>query len=127
MMDSYPFLGNQSLDDVAPNEITELMRREGRGDIAIDLQFIEALVNASTRLLRLVQAAPVGYFAGPAIFFTAKLDRADPSLTAESWVPYISGPIKNHDLMTSHFDMVQRVPLMKVARILSKSLQEGAR
>jgi nonribosomal peptide synthetase DhbF len=121
MMDAYPPADDVPVDPVAPEAIVELLSREGSSATASDLEFIATLADAKTRLQRAIVAAPVKLFAGSLLFFTATLTR-EIAGTVESWAPYISGTIENHDVEVGHFDMVQRMPLAQIAQILSVAL-----
>jgi amino acid adenylation domain-containing protein len=136
IMDSYPFPGDYSLRDVSPLAIAELMRREGSpvppmaelmrpeadGGPTPELELIETLGYTSTQLMRIFRTASIGHFRGPALFFTATLNRTESSLPAESWAPYISGPIENHDIEVEHFDMTQPGPSEEIGQIIMRAL-----
>jgi nonribosomal peptide synthetase DhbF len=122
LMDAYPPADDVTVDAVDPESIVELLRGEGSSATASDLEFITTLADASTQLQRAIRAEPVKRFAGSLVFFTATLTR-EMAGTVESWAPYISEVIENHDIEVGHFEMVQRMPLAEIAQILSVALQ----
>jgi thioesterase domain-containing protein len=117
ILDSSPVLGHRS--QVAPQAMAERLNRENSGMLPFEAQYLEMLDRSSRHLLQLVGAAPIGRFSGPAVFFTAKLDRGENSQAAQSWAPYVSGPIRNYDMQIGHYDMIQENPLAEIAHTLS--------
>jgi amino acid adenylation domain-containing protein len=123
LMDSRPPARGRSSSAIDHKVIASLMRREGNGALAEDLEFIERLARGSSELMRLVRAARIGHFRGDLVYFTAARERRRKRHpAAQDWEPYVSGAIKNYDIDIGHFDMVQQEALTSISDALSPML-----
>ncbi len=125
LMDSYPLTGGGPPAAISPATMAELIGRETGTAADLDMPFIELLARAATGLRQRVGAAPIGRFKGPALFFTATLERTGRSPTAQAWAPFISGAIENHAIEIGHFDMAQTAPLTEIALIVAGALDRA--
>ena len=76
-----------------------------QGDLGfhLDLHRQNTLLDITRHNIQMARQAPVpDLYNGNLLFFTASHDRTDATLTHREWQPFVTGLIKNHNIDTTH-------------------------
>ncbi|PKW14739.1 amino acid adenylation domain-containing protein [Saccharopolyspora spinosa] len=107
-------------------DVMEILSAEGSALANLEEHSTTAIIDNFANCAVLENQANHDKFQGDVLFFTATVNRAKASLTAQMWQPYVDGTVHNHDIACEHKDMTQRGPLAEIAAIVDPALTEAS-
>ena len=114
--------------DIVPrlelDAVIEVLRREGSPLAGLGPEVLASLKDLYLNLNRLIREFSHRTFDGDVLFFRAVVDTVDDTLTADTWRPYVTGRIVNHEVACSHKDMTQPKPIAEIGAIVAARLKE---
>ncbi|WP_206109250.1 non-ribosomal peptide synthetase [Paenibacillus sp. HB172176] len=116
-------LGEQTLDMDAAIRI---LQSDGSALASLEPEVIMSLKDTYVNSVRILGEYRPGKFAGDLLFVHSTVipDWFTP-ISPDTWQPYITGSIEQHDLACRHKDLCQPGPLAEIGRILSRKLGAG--
>ncbi|MGP4021368.1 amino acid adenylation domain-containing protein [Saccharopolyspora sp. 5N708] len=120
-------LDNGPLDNgpLGRAEVMAILSAEGSALANLEPHTITAVIDNFANCAVLENQADHDKYRGDVLFFTATVNPAKASLTAQLWRPYVDGTVHNHDIACEHKDMTQRGPLAEIAAIVDRQLREA--
>ncbi len=113
-------LGDKPLDDASAIEI---LRQDGSALASLEEETILNLKETYVNSVRIMGEYEPGVFNGDVLFFKSTLlPEWFPDISTDSWHPYISGLIEQHDIVCRHKDMCQPEPLAEIGQIIANKL-----
>ncbi|MGW1504002.1 alpha/beta fold hydrolase, partial [Streptomyces mirabilis] len=140
LMDTYP-APKESLEEAGqhmPDEaaLRESLQREiglykqssETAEAAIAHGLTEREIDAILRVLvnntKLMESFPPRSFDGDILFFTATLSKQEGGASHESWLPYITGAVENHDVPVDHAEMNAPSSVATICHALAEKMRE---
>ncbi|SEG92212.1 nonribosomal peptide synthetase DhbF [Saccharopolyspora kobensis] len=114
-------LGEQPLTRA---DVMTILSAEGSALANLEPHSITAIIDNFANCAVLENEADHAEFRGDVLFFTATVNPAKESLTAQMWQPYVGGAVRNHDIACEHKDMTQPGPLAEIAAVVDRELGE---
>lgn len=105
-------------------EVVEVLSAEGSALANLEEHTITAIIDNFANCAVLENSADHDTFHGDVLFFTATVNPAKESLTAQMWQPYVDGAVENHDIACEHKDMTQPGPIAEIAAVVDQRLRE---
>ncbi|MFJ7640435.1 amino acid adenylation domain-containing protein [Peribacillus sp. NPDC097225] len=110
-------LGDKPLDDASAIEI---LRQDGSALASLEEKTILNLKETYVNSVRIMGEYEPGVFNGNVLFFKSTLiPEWFPSLSTDTWKPYINGLIEQHDIECRHKDMCQPEPLAEIGQVIA--------
>ncbi|WP_407406357.1 alpha/beta fold hydrolase, partial [Peribacillus sp.] len=113
-------LGDKPLDDAGAIEI---LHQDGSALASLEEKTILNLKETYVNSVRIMGEYEPGVFNGNVLFFKSTLiPEWFPSLSTDTWKPYINGLIEQHDIECRHKDMCQPEPLAEIGQVIANKL-----
>ncbi|GAA2820919.1 amino acid adenylation domain-containing protein [Saccharopolyspora taberi] len=122
-MAGYDF-GGRELDRA---EVMEVLSAEGSALANLEEHTINAVIDNFANCAVLENEADHDKFRGDVLFFTATVNPAKESLSAQMWQPYVDGVVEDHPIACEHKDMTQRGPIAEIGALVDQRLRGGKR
>ncbi len=106
-------------------DVLAILSAEGSALANLEAHSITAIIDNFANCAVLEHQADHDKYQGDVLFFTATVNPARSTLTAQTWQPYVDGTVHNHDIACEHKDMTQRGPLAEIAAIVDQALTEA--
>ncbi|GAA4613441.1 non-ribosomal peptide synthetase DhbF [Saccharopolyspora hordei] len=106
------------------DDVMAVLSAEGSALANLEPHTITAIIDGFANCAVLENEADHDKFRGDVLFFTATVNPAKASLTAQMWEPYVDGEVRNHDIACEHKDMTQPGPLAEIAAVVDRELHE---
>ena len=104
----------------SPDDVAAVIREQIASMGLLEEGQVDRIMASFAKSAEIAQAYQPGAYRG-AVAFTATADKDDPTLVANSWRPYVVGPIVNVDVDTHHLGMADTESL----RIIGPAVQRG--
>ncbi|MYW21698.1 amino acid adenylation domain-containing protein, partial [Streptomyces sp. SID2955] len=106
-----------------PAELADVLRRADPILGALDPVQAAAVVEATAAHLHMrYRYVPELRFGGDVVFFNARRTPAA-ATGAESWAPYVSGHVEEHDIDCEHWELTGAEPLREIGKVLGEQLR----
>lgn len=115
-------LGGKALDMEAA---VNILRSDGSALASLEPSVIISLKDTYVNSVRILGAYRPGPYKGDLLFVHSTVipDWFTP-ISPDTWQPYITGTIEQHDLACRHKDLCQPGPLSDIGRIISRKLED---
>lgn len=115
-------LGGKALDMEAA---VDILRSDGSALASLEPSVVMSLKDTYVNSVRVLGAYRPGLYRGDLLFVHSTVipDWFTP-ISPETWQPYITGRIEQHDLACRHKDLCQPGPLTDIGSILSRKLAD---
>ena len=107
--------------DLTADQAAALIRSSIGGAAFVDAGHLERMTQSYNRSARLLAAHEPKPFDGDVLFFTAAADGRG-TVAVDSWRPYVTGTITDHQVDAGHDDMAAPHVLPEIARVLATKL-----
>ncbi|MFB6563856.1 alpha/beta fold hydrolase, partial [Streptomyces sp. NPDC056400] len=86
---------------------------------------IDAILRVLINNTRLMEGFPPRKFDGDILFFTATLSKQEGGPSPDSWLPYVTGSVENHDVPADHAEMNAPSSAAAICHALAQKMREG--
>ncbi|MFI8191714.1 amino acid adenylation domain-containing protein [Streptomyces sp. NPDC085946] len=105
-------------------DVLATLRRAGSPLAGLSDRTLSRIVDIVPNHARMMREHEHRPYDGDVLFFTAAAPRAEDWLTRESWRPYVTGTLDNHDLDCTHPQLMRDRYLDDIAAVLAARLKE---
>ncbi|OKJ91708.1 non-ribosomal peptide synthetase [Streptomyces sp. CB02400] len=105
-------------------DVLATLRRAGSPLAGLTDRTLSRIVDIVPNHARMMREHEHRPYDGDVLFFTAAAPRAESWLTRESWRPYVTGALDNHDLDCTHPQLMRDRYLDDIAAVLAARLKE---
>ncbi|MFD3457918.1 amino acid adenylation domain-containing protein [Streptomyces sp. NPDC058691] len=116
---------DETEDEVAEDEVAELIRQAGPDTVGDDDQIRAAVADTFVHNLRLMHAHTPGQVNGDLLFFTAALDKHEEHPTSDAWRTHTTGQVINTDLRYGHYEINTPASLAEIGLAITPHLRSG--
>ncbi|MEV7629533.1 condensation domain-containing protein [Actinoplanes sp. NPDC089786] len=106
----------------------DLLGSEGSALASLSRETVAAIVELGKNTVPLLPRFELQQFRGDLLLFTAALNDIDDRLTPDSWRPYVTGRIENHQINASHHHMLRPEHVTEICAKIDERLRgQGVR